>query len=48
MFMFTVICDNMLCHTKYFVVVPGCQEKKDPKNIFSVILGPAKLAPFIF
>lgn len=46
MSMFTVICKNVLYHTKYFVVIPSCQERKVSKDIFSVILNSVKLASF--
>lgn len=44
--MFTVICKNVLHHTKYFVVILSCQERKVSKDIFSVILNSVKLASF--
>ena len=37
-YVYCFFCKNVLCHTKYFAVIPSCQERKVSKDIFSAIL----------
>lgn len=44
MSMFTVICENVLCHSKYFVVSQAVKKETNLKGYLNVILSFVKLA----